>query len=150
MFQDRQIGTSSLIWRCFWRGKWHASCIMLKNTHLEVESDAVSRNWGKLAHSSSFTWIVLELLSGRYWVTDTRARPDTCFLSSLKFKCSSCVNTDTWGNQLAVCVVWVACEAVFTHKPLCPCLSGCLPGYLVSGTVMFADLLRIMLGEKKK
>lgn len=120
--QNQQSGTSSCIWRCFWQGKWHASYIMLKKNYtFEGKVWCCEQEiGGKLAHPPSFTLIVLALLSRRCRVTDRWVRADTCFWRSLIFKCSSCVNTNTWGNQLAVYMVWVACNAVLTHKP--PCL----------------------------
>lgn len=71
---------------------------------LKEKSDTLSEETrGKLAHPASFTLIVLVLLSRRCRETDRWVRADTCFWRSLIFKCSSCVNTNTWGNQLAAC-----------------------------------------------
>lgn len=103
--QNGQIGTSLWIWRCYWQGKWHASSIMLKKLCVWKEKVwcCEQEAGGKLAHPASFTLIVLALLSRRCRVTDRWARADTCFWRSLIFKCSSCVNTNTCGNQLAAC-----------------------------------------------
>ena len=149
MPQNGQIGTSSPIWRCFWQGKWHGSYIMLKKYTFERKVWRCKQEiGGKLAHPRSFTLIVLVLLSGRCGVTDRWERADTCFRRSLIFKCSSCVNTDTWGNQLAVCA---RCEWRATlYLPISLSVPACLVvrvSPLLSG-VMFADWLRIIPVEK--
>lgn len=79
---------------------------------------------GKLAHPPSFTLIVLALLSRRCRVTDRWVRADTCFWRSLIFKCSSCVNTNTWVNQLAVCT-WCEWHATL-YLPIRLCVPPCL------------------------
>lgn len=79
---------------------------------------------GKLAHPPSFTLIVLVLLSSRCRVTDRWVRADTCFWRSLIFKCSSCVNTNTWVNQLAVCT-WCEWHATL-YLPISLSVPPCL------------------------
>lgn len=79
---------------------------------------------GKLAHPPSFTLIVLALLSRRCRVTDRWVRADTCFWRSLIFKCSSCVNTNTWVNQLAVCT-WCEWHATL-YLPISLSVPPCL------------------------
>lgn len=79
---------------------------------------------GKLAHPPSFTLIVLVLLSRRCRVTDRWVRADTCFWRSLIFKCSSCVNTNTWVNQLAVCT-WCEWHATL-YLPISLSVPPCL------------------------
>lgn len=91
---------------------------------LKGKSDALSRETrGKLAHPASFTLIVLALLSRRCRETDRWARADTCFWRSLIFKCSSCVNTNTWGNQLAACTrcEWRAAQYLPISLSVPPC-----------------------------
>lgn len=50
---------------------------------------------------------------------DRLVRADTCFWRSLKFKCSSCLNTNTWGSQKKKRNLTVSlCQCWFTHNPL--------------------------------
>ena len=125
--ENWQIGTLAWIRRGPWRGKWHASYIMLRNHMFEGKVWRWKKEIGaKLAHPPSFTFILLVLLSRRCRVTDRCVRADTCFWRSLIFKCLSCVNSNTWGNQLAACTwhEWRA-RPYLPISCLCLCLSCC-------------------------
>lgn len=95
---------------------------------------------GKLAHLRGFSLIGRVLLSRRSGVTDRWARADTCFWRSLIFKCSSCVNANTWGNQPA----WREWR-VELSVPISLSVSARLPLLCLSGVrynVMFSRLIK--------
>lgn len=101
-FQMGKLGESHGTEAAPGKGKWHASFVMLKKKMVEGKVwDSKQEIGGKLAHRCSFLLIGSVLVSRRSGVTDRWARADTCFWGSLIFKCSSCVNTNTWGNQRA-------------------------------------------------
>lgn len=116
--------------------KWHASYVMLKKKMVEGKFWCSKQEiGGKLAHLCSFSLIGCVLLLRHSEVTDRWARADTCFWRSLIFKCSSCVNTNTWGNQLA----WREWRVVLS-VPISLSMSACLPFLCLSG-VRYTDML---------
>lgn len=123
------------------KGKWHASYVMLKKKMVEGKVWCSKQEiGGKLAHLCGFSLTGYVLLSRRSGVTDRWVRADTCFWRSLIFKCFSCVNTNTWGNQLA----WHEWRVVFS-VPISLSVSACLPFLCLSGvryTVMFSRLIK--------
>lgn len=123
------------------KGEWHASYVMLKKKMVEGKVWCSKQEiGGKLAHLCGFSLIGRVLLSRRSGVTDRWTRADTCFWRSLIFKCSSCVNANTWGDQLA----WREWRVVLS-VPISLSVSACLPLLCLAGvryTVMFSRLIK--------
>lgn len=140
-FQMGKLGQTRLTEAAPGKGKWHASYVMLKKKMVEGKVWCSKQEiGGKLAHLWGFSLIGCVLLSRRSGVTDGWARADTCFWRSLIFKCSSCVNINTWGNQL----VWRDWR-VGLSVPISLSVSACLPLLCLSGvryTVMFSRLIK--------
>lgn len=123
------------------KGEWHASYVMLKKKMVEGKVWCSKQEiGGKLAHLCGFSLIGRVLLSRRSGVTDRWARADTCFWRGLIFKCSSCVNANTWGDQRA----WREWRVVLS-VPISLSASACLPLLCLAGvryTVMFSRLIK--------
>lgn len=141
-----QIGTAAWSRGCSWQGKMtHLICYAEKKMVVGKVWRSKQEIGGKLAHLCGFSLIGRVLLSRRSGVTDRWARADTCFWRSLIFKYSSCVNTNTWGNQLA----WREWRVVLS-VPISLSVPACLPLLCLSGvryTVMFSRLIN---NHKKK